>query len=127
MTPWQAAQALNLLLPRPARSAGNYRLYGAEHVNRLSFIRHCRSLGMSLGEVRRLLHFKDVPDEDCDEVNRLLDTHIERIAERMDELHRLQAQLLDLRSHCSRTQAAKDCGILHGLIGSTVDNVEPVS
>lgn len=103
------------LLPAPTRSAGNYRLYGSEHVERLTFIRHCRSLDMSLIDVRRLLHFKDAPDENCSEVNVLLDTHIAQIAERMVELKNLQNQMLELRSHCSQAQAAKDCGILHGL------------
>ena len=32
------------LLPEPARTAGNYRIYDAGHVERLAFIRHCRSL-----------------------------------------------------------------------------------
>ena len=37
------------LLPAPARSSGNYRLYSEAHIERLQFIRHCRSLDMSLG------------------------------------------------------------------------------
>lgn len=110
------------LLPRPARSAGNYRLYGAEHVDRLTFIRHCRSLGMSLIDVRLLLHFKDAPNENCNEVNLLLDTHIVQIAKRMAELETLQGQMLELRSHCTQNQSAKDCGILHGLTRSNFDN-----
>lgn len=32
------------LLPPPSRSAGNFRLYGDAHVERLLFIRRCRSL-----------------------------------------------------------------------------------
>ncbi len=103
------------LLPAPARSAGNYRLYGPAHVDRLTLIRHCRALGMSLIDVRRLLHFKDAPEENCSEVNVLLDTHIAHIGQKMLELQKLQQELLNLRSHCTRTQAAKDCGILHGL------------
>jgi MerR family transcriptional regulator, mercuric resistance operon regulatory protein len=43
------------LLPAPARSSGGYRLYGTDHVKRLSFIRRARVLGFSLAEVRRLL------------------------------------------------------------------------
>ena len=31
------------LLPKPRRTSGNYRLYGAEHVARLAFVRRCRS------------------------------------------------------------------------------------
>lgn len=106
------------LLSEPARSGGNYRLYGAEHVERLMFIRHCRSLDMTLDEVRRLLHFKDAPEEHCGEVNVLLDKHIEGIAARMAELENLQAQMIALRGQCQEVQEAKHCGILQGLAGS---------
>lgn len=107
------------LLPAPMRSAGNYRLYGAEHLERLTFIRHCRSLGMSLPEVRRLLHLRDAPDENCNDVNVLLDTHIAQITERIVELQNLQSQMLELRSHCDQAHSAKNCGILHGLSRGT--------
>lgn len=64
------------LLPAPARSSGNYRLYGSAHVERLRFIRHCRSLDMTHDEIRTLLAFRDAPDKECNEVNALLDEHI---------------------------------------------------
>ena len=32
------------LLPKPGRTSGNFRRYGQEHAELLSFIRHCRSL-----------------------------------------------------------------------------------
>ena len=34
------------LLPTPARTDGNFRIYEGIHVERLSFIRHCRSLAL---------------------------------------------------------------------------------
>ncbi|WP_146053956.1 MerR family transcriptional regulator, partial [Pseudomonas syringae] len=49
------------LLPAPARSDGNYRLYTQAHVERLSFIRNCRSLDMTLEEIRSLLNLRDSP------------------------------------------------------------------
>src|SRR5690625_3267562 len=55
------------LLPEPARSHGNYRLYGDEHIERLRFIRHCRTLDMALSEVRILLQYRDTPYEDRSE------------------------------------------------------------
>jgi Cd(II)/Pb(II)-responsive transcriptional regulator len=103
------------LLPAPARSEGNYRMYGAVHVERLQFIRHCRSLDMTLDEIRNLLHFKDAPEESCGEVNDLLDKHIGHVADRIEELQALQQQLLELRARCGSAQAAKDCGILQQL------------
>jgi Cd(II)/Pb(II)-responsive transcriptional regulator len=103
------------LLPAPARSEGNYRLYGPSHTERLQFIRHCRSLDMTLGEIRELLSFRDTPEESCNEVNLLLDRHIEHVAQRIRELQSLQKQLKALRSTCHSAQAAKDCEILQTL------------
>jgi Cd(II)/Pb(II)-responsive transcriptional regulator len=71
------------LLPAPARSQSNYRLYGDAHVERLQFIRHCRSLDMTLDEIRSLLRFRDAPEDNCEEVNLLLDQHIGHVARRM--------------------------------------------
>lgn len=103
------------LLPAPARTEGNYRFYDATHVERLSFIRHCRSLDMTLDEIRVLLRFKDGPAEDCSEVNALLDEHIGHVAERVRELRALEAQLRALRARCRESQEAEHCGILNEL------------
>jgi DNA-binding transcriptional MerR regulator len=60
------------LLPPPARSQGNCRHYQALHVERLSLIRHRRSLDMTLDEIRALLDFRDAPTRDCAAVSALL-------------------------------------------------------
>ena len=103
------------LLPPPARSAGNFRLYEALHLERLQFIRFCRSLDMSLDEVRVLLRFKDRPADDCGDVNALLDEHIGHVARRIKELRLLERQLKELRQRCGVAQSADQCGILSGL------------
>jgi Cd(II)/Pb(II)-responsive transcriptional regulator len=103
------------LLPSPLRSSGNYRLYDESHVERLQFIRHCRSLDMTLEEVRALLAFRDGPNEDCAGVNDLLDRHIGHVARRIKELKALQGQLKELRQQCSASQSVRECGILQGL------------
>jgi Cd(II)/Pb(II)-responsive transcriptional regulator len=103
------------LLPTAPRSDGNYRIYGPAHVERLVFVRHCRSLDMALQEIRVLLRFKDAPRADCAEVNALLDAHIGHVATRIAELRQLQKQLKALRLQCLGTQEAVHCGILQGL------------
>ena len=103
------------LLPAPARSAGNYRLYRGAHLERLRFIRHCRSLDMALDEIRSLLTFRDHPEQSCGAVNALLDRHIVEVAERIAQLRDLEQQLLGLRGLCTDVQAAKDCAILQCL------------
>lgn len=103
------------MLPCPVRSAGNYRLYGAAHQERLTFIRHCRSLDMSLEEIRILLAIRDDPERDCGEVNTLLDNHVTEVANRIAQLGQLQSQLLSLRSACRTVSQVKSCGILQDL------------
>ena len=103
------------LLPHTMRSEGNYRVYDESHAYRLSFIRHCRSLDMTLDEIRVLLRFRDAPTENCGEVNSLLDEHIGHVAHRVKELRQLEKQLKALREMCRSAQDADHCGILNGL------------
>lgn len=103
------------LLPTPARTEGNFRVYTEEHARRLTFIRHCRSLDMTLDEIRRLLRLKDAPEENCSDVNVLLDSHIGHVAERIRELRALEKQLKSLRNRCGETEVAARCGILSEL------------
>ena len=103
------------LLPAAARTEGNYRIYTPQHADRLGFIRQCRSLDMTLDEVRVLLRFKDQPLADCGEVNSLLDEHIGHIATRIRELRALERQLKDLRAQCRQASDTAHCGILTGL------------
>ena len=102
------------LLPAPARSDGNYRLYTQAHVERLTFIRNCRSLDMTLGEIRSLLHLRDSPQDQCESVNALIDEHIQHVNDRIASLQALQAQLLDVRQRCSEG-SPDHCGILDRL------------
>ena len=101
------------LLPEPARSEGNYRLYTQAHVERLTFVRNCRTLDMTLDEIRSLLRLRDSPDDQCESVNALIDEHIEHVQARIDGLLSLQMQLVELRRHCHPKEA--QCSILQQL------------
>jgi Cd(II)/Pb(II)-responsive transcriptional regulator len=111
------------LLPQPARSEGNFRLYVDEHVERLKFIRHLRSLDMTLGEIRALLGLRDNPTQDCGEVNALLDAHIQQVEVRVEALLQLKQHLVTLREKCSDGQLVEACGILQGLIDHSCHSV----
>jgi Cd(II)/Pb(II)-responsive transcriptional regulator len=105
------------LLPEPARSEGNYRLYGEPHVERLIFIRNCRALDMTLREIRALLGFKDSGGQSCGNVDSLLDEHINHVAGCIGNLQRLEAQLRALRKSCRERRSVEECAILQELIG----------
>ena len=103
------------LMPAAARTSSNYRQYEERHLEQLRFIRHCRSLGMSLDEVRELLAVRNAPQTGCEVANRVLDEHIGHVSKRIHELRLLESQLKELRARCATEQQAKECGILTGL------------
>ncbi|MDO8770037.1 MAG: Cd(II)/Pb(II)-responsive transcriptional regulator [Burkholderiaceae bacterium] len=103
------------LLLEPVRSTGNFRLYDENHLERLLFIRRCRSRDMTLEEIRNLLTFRDQPELNCGEVNELVDAHIVQVRAKIRELKGLEQQLIELRHSCDSVRSAKECGILNGL------------
>ncbi|WP_298828112.1 Cd(II)/Pb(II)-responsive transcriptional regulator [uncultured Piscinibacter sp.] len=113
------------LLPAPARTAGNFRVYEEGHLQRLRFIRHCRGLDMSLDEVRTLLRHRDRPDDSCGDVNALLDEHIVHVSRRIRELRALERELRQLRQRCGEVRPAERCGILAGLVDAAAGDTRP--
>ena len=81
------------LLPHGSRTESNYRIYNEQHIERLLFIRRCRTLDMTLNEIRSLLRFND--------------------ADRIRELKKLEKQLKDLRKHCRCREAFLKSGYTH--------------
>lgn len=122
------------LMPPPPRRANGYREYAAEHLERLAFIRHCRTLGMSLDDVSRLLDFVARPEADCAVVNQLIDDQLTRVQERITHLRRLERQLEVLRTQCRTHDVAGHCGILQELVAAAheeqcvchADDIEPI-
>ncbi len=115
------------LLPPPRRQANGYRSYGTAHVERLSFIRHCRALDMPLADVRLLLDFLDHPRRDCGDVNRLIVEHLARVRARLKSMRALERQLKNLRGRCDAQRATTSCGILRELVTAVQDEGLPVT
>ena len=103
------------LLPSTQRTEGNFRLDDKAAVDLLLFIKHCRSLDLSLKEIRQLLALKRSPGAQCDKVNRMMDAHIQQVEDRIAELTQLRRQLKALRRSCSSDRTVEQCGILQNL------------
>ena len=109
------------LLRPPARSRAGYRLYAAEDVERLRFIRHCRRHGLVLADIRELLRLRESPGQDCARVGLLLDRQILEIEARLASLTSLKEHLQRLRGRCPRDEGSVGvCGILRGLADQAV-------
>ncbi len=103
------------LIPQPERTEGNYRMYSEDYIDRLKFIINCRSLNMNLNEIRKLLSYKDIPNQNCSEINELIDIHIKDVQESIKNQQRLIEQLLDIRKTCDGLCTVDKCGVLKNL------------
>jgi len=103
------------LLAPADRGNGNYRQYGEADVERLTFIRNCRALEMSLAEIKLLLELRDGQGRNCGEVASVIEAHIGHVAERMARLEGLLTELTTLRAQCQGQSPVAHCGILRGL------------
>ncbi|MBV1775098.1 Cd(II)/Pb(II)-responsive transcriptional regulator [Burkholderiaceae bacterium DAT-1] len=106
------------LLPPPSRLSNGYRIYGQQHLERLSFIRHCRSLDISLEDIGKLLTTLDVPSPDFSDIDSLIDAHLVRVRARLASMHALEQQLIRLRSRCDSNHADHACGIMAELVAA---------
>jgi Cd(II)/Pb(II)-responsive transcriptional regulator len=108
------------LLPAPERRSSGYRDYSHTHVERLNFIRHCRSLDMSLTEIKQLLAFCSRTGAACTDVNQLIDQHIGQVQQKISALQCLKTQLVALRRTCNGKVGNAQCGILRTLAAAAV-------
>ena len=90
-----------MLLPMPDRNLGGYRVYTEDDYQRLCFIRRCRNIGFSLGEIRGLLALVDGDRVSCEQVKRMADDHLIGIARKIADLKKMQQTLRELSSGCS--------------------------
>ena len=103
------------LISAPSRSEGNFRLYDNDTLETLLFIKHCRSLDLTLKEIKQLIQLQNSPDSDCGKVNNMIETHIVLVESRIEELKKLHLDLNALRHRCRNPKAIKQCGILEEL------------
>lgn len=109
------------LIPEPPRTESGYRQYGPEHVARIRFIKRAQELGFTLKEARQLLELRNEPDADTSDVRRYATQKIDDVRDRIRDLQRIEAQLLDLVEACEGNHPTSECPILHALEGTDDD------
>ena len=105
------------LMSEPRRSNAGYRLYSAQDLERLKFIRGAKSLGFSLDEIRHLLNLVD-REGDRAEVRALAAARLEDMDRRLDEIQQAQAVLAALVTACSGHGSVRDCPIVEAVVAA---------
>lgn len=109
-------ESIGLLKPANRTESG-YRLYSAEDLHNLAFIKRSRDLGFSLEEVGKLLALWQNRQRASADVKALARQHIEELNHKISELAGLRDTLQELVEHCQGDDRP-DCPILKDLASS---------
>jgi DNA-binding transcriptional MerR regulator len=93
------------LLPRPRRTASQYRVYGEDDEGRLLFIRQAQAIGLTLDDIRELVRYEELrtPGE-CRRVAELLRQRIETIDRKLVELRAFRRHLAESLERCEKAE-----------------------
>ena len=93
------------MLPKPPRTAGGRRVYGATHLRVLSFIKRSRELGFSPDEVRTLLRIGGPDKARCCDVRDIATNHLNDVRAKITDLRKLERLLAKTVAKCTGTTA----------------------
>ncbi len=89
------------LMPEAVRTGGNQRRYDEPALERLKFIRHCRTLGFGLDSIRELLSLSQEPGQSCAMVDALAVKHLVSVEQRIEQLESLRGELTRMIKSCA--------------------------
>lgn len=101
------------IMPKVARTSGNYRNYGEKDLERLAFIKHCRRHGMTLEEIESLLELSMPGKAGHAEIHKFVKNHIVNIQKKIAELEQLKNSLQLILNDCEGS--GEQCNILNKL------------
>jgi MerR family mercuric resistance operon transcriptional regulator len=96
----------SLLRPR-SRTAGNYRLYSAEDLRCLRFIRAAQATGFTLEDITQLLR-----PASCGRVQKLIEDRLATVETRMKELAHVRRVLVRSFRQCREHEATGRCAVV---------------
>jgi DNA-binding transcriptional MerR regulator len=98
------------VLHPPPRTPGGYRNYEESVVGRLAFVRAAQSIGLSLGEIREIVAFRDRGQSPCAYVSGLIELHANGLAERIQVLEDMRRELIRLAKVARRASPRPQAG-----------------
>lgn len=103
------------LLASPERTKGNQRRYTHEGLERLSFIRHARDLGFSIGAISSLIELQEHPDRSCEAATDIASSQLAEVRAKIRRLRALEMELARISKGCDGRGMAEDCYVLASL------------
>lgn len=109
------------LLERPDRTYSGYRMYPAEVLDRIAFIKQAQTLGFSLDEISQLINLKKKGESPCSEAREVIRGRLAEVNEKIRQLTKYRNEVAEaLKEWDERGQAdGHVCGLIET---SHIDN-----
>ena len=103
------------LIEKPPRRDSGYRVYPADSVDRVRFIKRARELGFSLKEIQDLMALRIAPGATCVQIRKRAEAKIADIEDKISSLQRMKQALRKLTAACGGKGSVSACPILDAL------------
>lgn len=103
------------ILPKPTRTASGYRVYSAEAVRMIRFVKRAQTLGFTLDEVEDLLRLRNNRRSSCAQVKVAGQTKMDDVEAKIAGLQAMKRALAVLLASCERNDRDRACPILEAL------------
>jgi len=107
-------ERLGLLHPK-GRTTANYRYYGPDAGERLTFIRAAQAAGFELADIKSMLAFQDGRVTPCAEVLGLVNTRLTSVRGHLRKLRHVEQVLIEFQRACKRRPRRRGCPVLETL------------
>ncbi len=103
------------LMAAPERTSGNQRRYNQAGLERLSFIKHARELGLSIEAISALIELQEHPNRSCDEATAIATAQLADVRSKIKKLRSLEKELKRISTCCDGSGLSEDCNVLTAL------------
>lgn len=97
-------------LPQPKRAANGYRMYDEHILVHIEFIKNCRSLGFSIGEIKQLDALRKSPSASCRQADDIIAANLRKVQAKIAQLQTIEAFLTNMCG-CEE-QSIRQCKIM---------------
>ncbi len=102
------------VLPEGERTPSGHRVYDAQAVERLKFVRHARELGLDMNVIRELIALQDCPAEECASADDIARRHLVHIRTRILQLRALEKEVTRITDACAGG-TVENCRVIQSL------------
>ena len=107
-------ERIGLVCPT-ARAENNYRVYSAQTLQTIRFIRTAQSTGFTLDDVRTLLSLQEGDTTLCKDVQPLIEKRLQDVSQRIKEMRHIERILKSFLELCHTQAEDAECPVINTL------------